>query len=116
MLTLTLKKKWFDMILSGEKKQEYRDIKPYYTRRFQKIAAPYYLDDAKSWNRMWEEECRVGWFADDPLEVCFRNGYAKDAPTFCARVSLRIGTGRPEWGAEDGREYYVLDIHEIREA
>ena len=30
MLTLPIKKKWFDMILSGEKKEEYREIKPYY--------------------------------------------------------------------------------------
>lgn len=34
MLTLPIKKKWFDMILSGEKKEEYREIKPYYERRF----------------------------------------------------------------------------------
>ena len=34
MLTLPIKKKWFDMILSGEKKEEYREIKPYYDSRF----------------------------------------------------------------------------------
>lgn len=33
ILHLTLKKKWFDMILSGEKKEEYRENKKYwYTR------------------------------------------------------------------------------------
>ena len=32
-LTLSLKKQWFDMIKSGEKKEEYREIKPYYTSR-----------------------------------------------------------------------------------
>ena len=32
-LTLSLKKKWFDMIMSGEKKEEYRDIKPHYIAR-----------------------------------------------------------------------------------
>ena len=34
MLTLPIKKKWFDMILFGEKKEEYREIKPYWTKRF----------------------------------------------------------------------------------
>lgn len=34
MLTLPIKKKWFDMILSGEKKEEYREIKEYYDVRF----------------------------------------------------------------------------------
>lgn len=30
-LHLVLKKRWFDMILSGEKKEEYREIKPDHT-------------------------------------------------------------------------------------
>ena len=32
-LHLTLKKKWFDLILEGKKKIEYREIKPYWTKR-----------------------------------------------------------------------------------
>lgn len=34
MLTLPIKKKWFDMILSGEKKEEYREYNDYYDSRF----------------------------------------------------------------------------------
>lgn len=37
MLTLPIKGKWFDMIVAKEKKEEYRDIKPYYTKRFETI-------------------------------------------------------------------------------
>lgn len=33
-LVLTIKKKWFDMILSGKKTEEYREIKPYWETRF----------------------------------------------------------------------------------
>ena len=33
VLTLTISKKWFDMILSGEKTEEYREIKPYWVAR-----------------------------------------------------------------------------------
>lgn len=33
VLHLTLMKKWFDEILSGIKKIEYREIKPYWTKR-----------------------------------------------------------------------------------
>ena len=32
MLILPIKKKCFDMIVSGEKKEEYREIKPYYDK------------------------------------------------------------------------------------
>lgn len=37
MLILPIKGKWFNMILSGDKREEYREIKPYYTTRFKKI-------------------------------------------------------------------------------
>ncbi len=33
VLHLNLKKKWFDMIASGEKTEEYREIKPYWNTR-----------------------------------------------------------------------------------
>jgi hypothetical protein len=34
-LQLPIKGKWFNKCISGEKKEEYRDIKPYYRSRFQ---------------------------------------------------------------------------------
>lgn len=33
VLHLTLKKKWFDMIASGEKTEEYRDISEFWIKR-----------------------------------------------------------------------------------
>ena len=33
VLTLTVSKQWFDMIVSGEKTEEYREIKPYWVAR-----------------------------------------------------------------------------------
>lgn len=33
VLPLVLKKKWYDMIASGEKREEYRDYKPFWTKR-----------------------------------------------------------------------------------
>lgn len=89
MLTLPIKKKWFDMILSGDKKEEYREIKPYYTGRFYK---PEFTDR---------------------FEVLFRNGYSGQARSLEATCSLDIGEGRPEWGAEPGIRYYRLHILEI---
>ena len=94
MLTLPIKKKWFDMILSGEKKEEYRDIKPYYDTRFRNVwGYPAYFSEIHT--------------------IRFRNGYSKDSPSFLADVSLGIGTGRTEWGAEPVKKYYVLRIHKV---
>lgn len=33
ILTLTVSKQWFDMIVAGEKNEEYREIKPYWIKR-----------------------------------------------------------------------------------
>lgn len=77
------------MILSGEKKEEYREINPYYTVRFRNI-----------WGHLWSE----------PHEVCFRNGYRKDSPSFIATVTLSIGYGLEQWGAEQGKKYYILEV------
>lgn len=99
MLILPTKGKWFDMILDGVKLEEYREIKPYYTKRFQTIG----LLDV------------YGLPTLSKADVMFRNGYSGNAPSFVANVSLDIKTGCEEWGAESGKEYYALRIHEIRE-
>ena len=95
MLILPIKKKWFDMIVSGEKREEYREIKPYYEKRFKKLGI---LDDRG-----------CGWFGD----LLLRNGYSGDSPTIKVRVFCNVGPGRPEWGAEPGKNYYVLDILQV---
>lgn len=65
MLILPIKKRWFDMIRSGEKTEEYREIKPYWATRFTNAKLLSYNGQPS------------GWVAP----VTFKNGYAKDAPT-----------------------------------
>ena len=98
MLILPINKKWFDMILSGEKKEEYREIKPYYQSRLRNEG---FLD-------------QYGLPTLFQGRILFRNGYAGNSPSFKALCSLDIKTGRPKWGAEPEIEYYVLKILEIK--
>ena len=95
MLVLPIKKKWFDMILSGEKLEEYREIKPYYISRFQKL---------------WQGSL-IGGKAE--RNILFRNGYGNAAPTFKATVTLTEGEGKEEWGAVPGKKYFILQIKRI---
>ena len=95
MLILPIKKKWFDMILSGEKKEEYREIKQYWTMRF-----------LNEFGLNFQGEVR---------NIVFRNGYSKNSPAILCNCKLRVGTGKIEWGAEQGNEYYILEILEILE-
>ena len=100
MLTLPIKKQWFDMIANGEKKEEYREITPYYEKRF--ITAgllDFWTDDHMPTGSRY------------PIRL--RNGYRLDSPMIEAIVSLTIGGGKPEWGAEPNKTYYVLHIEKI---
>jgi len=80
ILHLTLKKKWFDMILSGEKKEEYRDDKMYWRKR---LLLPGETGDAKFFN-----------------EIHFKHGYGKNAPTLRVEcLGVGSGYGKHKWGA-----------------
>lgn len=89
---LTLKRKWFDMILDGDKIEEYRDDSPYWQTRL--------LDT-------WQDDGKN-------MRIVFRNGYSQDSPAFIADVTASRQTGGfPEWGAEPGKPYIVLKINRI---
>ena len=90
-LTLHLKKKWFDMIKAGIKKEEYRECSSYWINRFQNLIS-------------------AGRLKCDTLE--FANSYAKrtekDKWLTFKNPKIRIRTSRPEWGAEPGKQYFVI--------
>lgn len=89
-LHLNVKKKWFDMILSGEKKEEYRQLKPYWTNRLFPFNGERYST------------------------VTFSNGYAKDRPQFVIKlISITYREGVQEWGAEPSVQYYVIKLGKI---
>ena len=108
MLILPIKKKWFDMILSGEKKEEYREIKPYYTSRFINALGRNGLVQAEEAKRLLLKS-----LDEKQFELLFRNGYSSSSPTFSAVCHLKVGAGKEKWGAVAGVEYYVLKIDRI---
>ena len=108
MLVLPIKKKWFDMIRSGEKKEEYREIKPYWNKRFtneaMKQLGPLLIGYTNKFLNLP--------FA---IKVTLRAGYNKNSPKMICKCVIHIGEGKQEWGAEFNKEYYVLEILEILE-
>ncbi len=42
-ITTTIEREWLAEIIAGTKKIEYRRIKPYWTRRFEKVSFPFEL-------------------------------------------------------------------------
>ncbi len=104
VLHLTLKKKWFDMILSGEKKEEYREFKDYWLSR---------LTEDNSY-------CQMGFDSGYVINakefdvVCFKNGYQKNAPSFVIECKgIEVDKGKPEWGAKKDEYCFVIKLGKI---
>lgn len=88
VLRLTLKRKWFDMIASGEKREEYRE-------------QGQWIDSRVNANKEYDV-------------VEFKNGYGPDVPT-CV-VEYRGYDWRPgfaAWGAEPGKRYKVIYLGRV---
>jgi len=108
MITLPVKEPWYSMILSGEKREKYVEIKEFYRSRF---ASQFPTIEKKSQLDEWLLT-PISYM----LDVRLRNGYSASSPSFVAHCRLKIGKGRKEWGAEEGKTYYILEIPERQNA
>jgi hypothetical protein len=111
-LHLTLKKKWFDMIASGEKKEEYREIKPYWTSRL--------VDELRASEEGKDfafEHVGFWWEMQTPRaydSVTFTNGYGKNRPSITLSIrDITDGYGKEDWGAEYGKPYFIIKLGKI---
>lgn len=112
-LHLPMDKKWFDMILSGEKKEEYR------------LCNPHWIPRVENWSH--EDEWRKNTnqlslfrVPNIRMQIRFFNGYQTDAPSFimlCDRFESRSKSYHPEWGENeyDGKEHFVFHLGPIVE-
>ena len=95
VLTLTVNKEWFSRILSGEKTEEYREIKKYWVSRLVN-------QQAESGDVLFDEfggYCRViGKMEYKPYtHVLFINGYRNDSPRIEKEIES-ISIGKPKKG------------------
>lgn len=98
-LQLVLKTKWFRMIESGEKLQEYRDITPYW------------------WKRIFQsdfiENPMKGGYAGKHRFVRFRLGYKKNAEEMTFKLGhIGIGNANPDWAEGSMDKMIVLNLQE----
>jgi len=99
-LHLNLHRKWFDLIKSGEKVEEYRALSEYWTKRL-----TYEIFGVSEKDKFPFKKFDT---------ITFSNGYAKDRDQFVIKlIDIEINEGRPDWGAEAGVQYFVLVLGEI---
>jgi hypothetical protein len=122
ILSLPIKKHWFEMIRSGEKKEEYRDIKAHWAVRM------LHFDEEMEWQAFDEMLCdmknptrrhrdvaellRYFGVRFRPFsQACLINGYKKNAPRHLACCQgITIGKGHPEWGAPPDKNVFIVRL------
>lgn len=100
-LHLVLKSKWYDMIDSGIKTEEYRQIKPYWMIRL--LDSDYDQPIAFDFER--DEGCCRG----KHDYVCLHKGYTRKIMTFKI-INILVGHGKPEWGAPCKKKVFIIKL------
>lgn len=113
-LTLSLKKKWFDMIASGEKKEEYREVSPYWIKRLLRCGI-LCNGNCVFTGKIVCPACRHLKYASFDT-VVFTLGYPKK-DDMTRRIAFKIedieiSEGKEKWGAEAGKVYFVIKLGE----
>ena len=114
-LHLILKRKWWDMVASGEKKEEYRDANHYWAIRLldrqyrgysQNIDYP---KDFIDWLCFGLAHNDIAFRSYE--NVCFHLGYTNTTMAFRIEYFI-LSMGKEEWGAEPNKYYFVSKLGE----
>ena len=115
-LQLSLKKQWFEMTKAGIKKEDYREINHYWIKRLM----------TKKYNSIYpdEKDAIDGILKHIDPNFLIKNhskkydyniltlGYPKSTDTErilnLEHKGIEIRTGKPEWGAEPNKLYFVI--------
>lgn len=121
-LKLTIKKEYFDMILSGEKPEEYREIKKHWVQR---LVWRFTEQDYLEFDEMLTDlqnplerhrslaDLEKFWLIETACftNVEFRNGYNNTSPKAVFEFKgIEIRTGNPNWGADPDKNYFVIKL------
>ena len=119
ILHLVLKRKWWDMIASGGKKEEYREIKQHWfdrlidclTPKSAFLATRYFgLDGSTPQIHNIEDDFDGEWLYFKEFDaVTFHLGYTNTTMTF-ENDGIEINYGREEWGADPDKLYFVIKL------
>lgn len=100
ILELPLQKEWYNMIESGEKREEYREIKPHWSKRIVGVDKPLFS------HRYDYQHANVKGYT----HVRFRYGYTKR--TMLYKIDeITIGRGNPNLGAPTDKDVFIIKFH-----
>ena len=129
VLNLNLMGRYYDMILDGSKKEEYREIKPYWTKRLFSLnpehpnnhgckstviaekALQYWREKGLGIEELISEGVII---AKGFTHVCFRRGYT-NTHLFVRLADICVGMGKIQWGAPPDTPVFILTLGEIND-
>ena len=119
ILTLTVSKQWLDMIVAGEKTEEYREIKPYWVARLfhnnSNIVDVRNLASALAGRtdllKKYIDAQRI--VLKQYTHVLFINGYRKDSPRIEKEI-MSITIGKPKFQSTHPRGVRLWLKHKIK--
>lgn len=111
VLDLILKHQWYDMIDSGEKLEEYRDLTPYWCRRLARCESAKSCLFRERHGQCHHRNMLADLNADGYTHVRFHRAYT--AKTMVFRYDrLHIGRGKTQWGAPADRDVLIISLGE----
>jgi hypothetical protein len=118
-LHLTLKKKWFNMILHGIKREEYREIKPYWLSRLVDSDLFKSAEDFLEWYNNPPDNVTLFHVVNKFDSVIAVNGYGKHRPFIkWDHEYITIGKPNPAWCEPEDidKTVFILKIGNITES
>lgn len=105
MLYLPLKKEWYRLIESGEKKEEYRELSEHWVKRVSRrlFDSMFYFN---SFPDSIIELFNKGHMGISSKYVQFSYGYTKRVMIY-EIAEIKIGRGKKEWGAPPYRVFVI---------
>ena len=121
-LQLSLKTKWFEMTKAGIKTEDYREINEYWVKRLigNKFNEDYTIQDFihtlkndmdnSRFVRLYQKR-----FTQNTVTLGYPKKDDKERILILEHKGIEIRTGNPEWGAEEGKLYFVIKHGKIQD-
>lgn len=114
-LQLSLKRKWFEMTKAGIKTEDYREITPYWIKRFlyahkEDMNTSGFIDYIQSQksNTYYADNFSFKHFTTNTMTLGYPKSTDAERILHFEHAGIEIRTGKPEWGAEPGKLYFVI--------
>lgn len=112
-LYLPLQRRWFEMTKAGIKNEDYREITPYWVKRLCIKHPMSVIAGGDIMDKHTGQQFTFKYFEKNILTLGYPSKTDTSRILKLEHKGIEIRTGNPEWGAEEGKLYFVIMHGEI---